>query len=536
MLLLAEAGRSLNKDLTSLFRHDVHTPKILERLVHELHTDKELCSYLFLNHPGSEDMLWGLINLLTEDSRIAGNASYVIGTLAETDLGKKRIAQICADRGDQARKILPALIAMLDMVETETAEDADCRMWMLRDDCLDEAIVKLTNLLMAKDMCTASNAALVLARLAIAEEGCARILNHRSSSRTLMQLCRSLGSDPTGCKRMLSLKTSAIMINSLIEMLHSGDSGCCKNACFALSCIASIAQGHRRVLEHNDINSAVEVLCSFLACKDEESVWFASMMLHTLACQKSGCLYLRTQPNVKLSLEMLLKRSNLKDDTKDEVEATVAILEKLPKPKPPNVKVESACSVVVTWEAIHPKSGLDVTYLLYQDKAVMYTGPKTTYIANDLTPATKYSFYLQACTDGDDSPLSDIVMILTLESVPSAPQRLRVLTKTTSQIKITWEAPAISNGVLRGYQVDVRGRTYNLDIQEDYFILSSLPPDTEFKFQVVYSGVAKTCTAKALKPSTEYTITVSAWCSEGRCESVPSKKRTAREVYSKRLI
>lgn len=69
MLLLAEAGRSLNKDLTSLFRHDVHTPKILERLVHELHTDKELCSYLFLNHPASEDMLWGLINLLTEDSR-----------------------------------------------------------------------------------------------------------------------------------------------------------------------------------------------------------------------------------------------------------------------------------------------------------------------------------------------------------------------------------------------------------------------------------------------------------------------------------
>lgn len=46
----------------------------------------------------------------------------------------------------------------------------------------------------------------------------------------------------------------------------------------------------------------------------------------------------------------------------------------------------------------------------------MYTGPKTTYIANDLTPATKYSFYLQACTDGDDSPLSNIVTIFTLES------------------------------------------------------------------------------------------------------------------------
>lgn len=33
-----------------------------------------------------------------------------------------------------------------------------------------------------------------------------------------------------------------------------------------------------------------------------------------------------------------------------------------------------------------------------------------------------------------------------------------------------------------------------------------------------------------------YTLQVSAWCSEGRCESVPTKKRTAREVYSKRSL
>ena len=60
-------------------------------------------------------------------------------------------------------------------------------------------------------------------------------------------------------------------------MLHSGDSGCCKNACFALSCIASLAQGHRRLLEHVHVDSVVEVLCSLLASKDEESIWFASM-------------------------------------------------------------------------------------------------------------------------------------------------------------------------------------------------------------------------------------------------------------------
>ena len=54
----------------------------------------------------------------------AGNASYVIGTLAETDLGKKRIVHICTDKGDQAKKILPALTDMLDMVDTETVMNA----------------------------------------------------------------------------------------------------------------------------------------------------------------------------------------------------------------------------------------------------------------------------------------------------------------------------------------------------------------------------------------------------------------------------
>lgn len=64
MLLLAEAGKSFNNDLISLFKHNDDTPKVLERLVQETHTDKELCSLLFLNHPGSEDMLWGLMKLL----------------------------------------------------------------------------------------------------------------------------------------------------------------------------------------------------------------------------------------------------------------------------------------------------------------------------------------------------------------------------------------------------------------------------------------------------------------------------------------
>lgn len=50
------------------------------------------------------------------------------------------------------------------------------------------------------------------------------------------------------------------------------------------------------------------------------------------------------------------------------------------------------------------------------DGKVVYSGPRTSYIANDLTPVTRYSFYLQASTEGDDSPLSKVVSVVTPES------------------------------------------------------------------------------------------------------------------------
>ena len=47
---------------------------------------------------------------------------------------------------------------------------------------------------------------------------------------------------------------------------------------------------------------------------------------------------------------------------------------------------------------------------------MVYSGPRTSYIASDLIPVTTYSFYLQASTEGDDSPQSNVVTVITLES------------------------------------------------------------------------------------------------------------------------
>ena len=40
-----------------------------------------------------------------------------------------------------------------------------------------------------------------------------------------------------------------------------------------------------------------------------------------------------------------------------------------------NFIVESAYCIIVTWDAIHPKSGLDVTYLLFKGNIVLTFGP-----------------------------------------------------------------------------------------------------------------------------------------------------------------
>ena len=63
--MILHAGRKLNRGLKLLIDHDDEkTPGAIERLVDELRDDKELCCYQLLNHPGSEDILWGIVRLL----------------------------------------------------------------------------------------------------------------------------------------------------------------------------------------------------------------------------------------------------------------------------------------------------------------------------------------------------------------------------------------------------------------------------------------------------------------------------------------
>lgn len=72
------------------------------------------------------------------------------------------------------------------------------RDWLLTQDLLDEAIKLCTNLLDHQNLWVSSNAALVLARVSIEDNGCKCLLNHELSSVILKKLIHSLGSDEAG--------------------------------------------------------------------------------------------------------------------------------------------------------------------------------------------------------------------------------------------------------------------------------------------------------------------------------------------------
>ncbi|XP_065641229.1 uncharacterized protein LOC124812041 [Hydra vulgaris] len=129
-------------------------------------------------------------------------------------------------------------------------------------------------------------------------------------------------------------------------------------------------------------------------------------------------------------------------------------------------------------------------------------------------------------------------------SMPSAPTKFCVLFSTTSKLKLSWDEPLEKNGIIIGYELSV----------EDYFAPS--PPQlhvhgkTEIFIEwdppknllgrlnyyelrmdnmVIYRGIERCFTAQALQPTKVYSFTVSAWMSEGRCESLPRTRRISKQ-------
>ncbi|XP_052091160.1 uncharacterized protein LOC127728036 isoform X3 [Mytilus californianus] len=608
----------------ALIHADKRSHQALEFFVDDLHSEKEATITTFLSHSGAEDFLWGLAKLLgSESPRVAGNAAYIIGTLAESELGCYRILGLSKSPHAESKRILPDLTNMLGFDDSESvmnaagtmgtlAESHEGREWMLSEPCLNDMLTRVTFLLHAENMWTASNAALVLARLSISENGCLSVLKHDNSQQILSKIVQSLGVDEAGrgmnaafaigrlCdmeegrKRLLQLVESERMISALAKMLCCEDTGASKNACFALSCLATNPEGHTRILNNLHSDDVINTLTNLLNAEDSETGWFAAMTLRTLASQPRGCLRLREHSKVVPSLKVVSLKEDINADLKEEACITLEILKKLEKPSPPNVEVVGSNMVRCLWDPISTKSGFPVRYQIFDGTKCVYTGKETHCDVTGLHPCAQYSYKLRAYTEGDESPFSDPVSIVTEEAVPTAPQNIRIVGYTISQLKIGWDPPDQINGTIKGYHVYL-GEKVHEHTTELQCIISGLQPSTSYEIsisastskgkgekahitgttsdlgahapskphvqvigrnelhisweppeqplgkinrydlsmnnKVVYSGTDHAFTARRLTPDTEYNVVVTCLTNEGKFESKPTKKRTAKDEY-----
>ncbi|XP_078282342.1 uncharacterized protein LOC144608442 [Rhinoraja longicauda] len=596
----------------------------VESLVLALQRDKEKLVQSLLEDPSSRQLLPLLCRFLASgDTRLCSNAAYILGAIAESEVGAQRLVTMAACCPQEAADLLANLSGMLKWTDEEAvmnvagalgtmAETVEGRRWLLQDSHIQEIVSDVTALLDSGNRWTASNAALVLARVTICESGCRTILDHPQCTHTLAKLIASLGIDEAGCgmsaafalgrlcnldtglKQTLDMEEAPAMITALERMMLDGDTGCSKNACFALSCLAADKDGHAHILLNPIFPEILNTLCVLLESQEPESAWFAAMTLRVLGSHPKGVVKLREHPKISTLLKSMACSPTAGKDLLEEVDFTLRKLQPVPKPPPPHVDILNANSIQISWNKLVLDSGLEVMYSLFDGDRLLYKGPDCRYVLADVKASKEYAFRLHVGTEGDDGLYSDVSRVTVEESVPSCPLDFRVIGCTPTQLKLSWSPPPQPSGTIRCYVV-YKGEAAIETTSERSCIVSGLAPSRGYLFhvcactgkgkgqraalwgrtadpgdhapgrltanvlgrnemfitwdmpqvplgrlfnfelcmngKVVYLGPDRSFTARRLTANSEYACTVSAITSEGKCETKPVVKRTAKDEY-----
>ncbi|XP_075180533.1 uncharacterized protein LOC142251528 isoform X1 [Anomaloglossus baeobatrachus] len=590
-------------------------------LMGEVQTQCEELVEALIKDPRCDRYLAALCQFLhTANIRLCSNVAYILGMVAE-DPGVADMLVNLAERSTDW-DLLGGLGTMLLWDDAESvmnaagalgtlAESGHGRHWLLSSTDSDFIIENITKLLDSPNDWTSSNCALVLARISMCQEGCARLLEHPKSDMILQKIMASLHVDEAGCglnaaftlgrlcdtdrgrRRVLALQEADNMICSLEAMMSGGDAGGSRNACFALTCLATSPAGHQHVLKSSHFPQLLETLCHLLQSSEQDSCWFAAITVKGLSKFPSGVVRLRQHPALEAMLKTIAASRVAGEELLQEVEVTLRSLQRLPQPGPPTAKILESGSVMVAWKEHRPHSGLSVTYSLYDGDRLLYRGPSFSYVIPRCTPG-RHLLKVILETEGDRSPASPLTLVTVEEPLPGCPTDFQVAGRTATKVRLSWNPPSCSGpGIkyavyredllvettadvtcivaglspattytfnvcacnLRGHSprvsVDTRTMeggdhapdrlTVHVIGRSEMFITWEGPKDPIGKFfnyelslngKSVYLGTERSYTARRLTPSTEYTCTVCAITSEGRHESRPVTKRTARDEYT----
>ncbi|GCC24770.1 hypothetical protein chiPu_0003172 [Chiloscyllium punctatum] len=521
------------------------------------------------------DNLLGNLNsmLMWTDAEAVMNAAGTLCTMVETNEGRQWLLN-----DTRLEAVLVNVTALLDSINEWTASNA--ALVLARIAICESGCRKLLQQPNSRHMLRK-----LIAALGVDEAGCGT-----SVAFALGRICEL----DIGRKQILEMEEAPNMITTLEKMMADGDTGGSKNACFALSCLATDKDGHAHILKNPIFPEILNTLCTLLESKEQESAWFAAMTLKVLGSHPKGVVKLREHPKISALLKTVACSPTAGKELLEEVDFTLRKLQPLTKPSPPRVDMLNINSIEITWSRLILDSGLEVTYSLFDGDKLLYKGPDCSYVLAEVKLCKEYAFRLHVSTEGDHGLYSDVTTVNVEESVPSCPFDFRVIGCSPTQLKLAWNPPAKPNGIIKCYMV-YKGDAVIETTSERSCIVSGLTPSKSYVFhvcactskgkgaksclsastadpgdhapskltlnvlgrnemfitwdmpevslgrlfnfelcmngRVVYLGPDRSFTARRLTANTEYTCTISAITSEGKCESKPVMKKTAKDEY-----
>ena len=208
------------------------------------------------------------------NNRIAGNAAFVIGTIADTNDGSERLIAMVVKSEDLSTKILDDLIKLLGYKDDEIVlnsvgalgslvDSESGRQWICNVAQFDLLLDQICSLVCHRNVWIGSNSALLLARLTILAGGLQKMLKHSKARDICSNLISCLGSDAAGrgmnaafalgrifdvsggqaLMSALDSEKQSHLISILSKMVQDRDVGTSKNALYAFSCLASQKMG-----------------------------------------------------------------------------------------------------------------------------------------------------------------------------------------------------------------------------------------------------------------------------------------------------
>eukprot|EP00118_Oscarella_pearsei_P006773 m.31278 g.31278 ORF g.31278 m.31278 type:complete len:944 (+) comp31472_c0_seq1:44-2875(+) len=486
-------------------------PAVLEYLVDALCNQKDDCLHRILSWREWSNILATLLNILGwKQTRVSGNASFVLGSLAETELGRHRLLSLHSSEV----RMLHDLATLLACGDEEAAMNAagtigtlleteEGRAWVVAEkETVSLMLSRLGQLLTSRHSWIASNSALVIARLSFCPDGCELLLGHDMWSVFVKSLIQSLGCLALGngmnaafalghfCEiepmrnSLFGLPESLDMLENLRQMLSCSTEGAKRNAAYALSCALVCTDGQKLILKLRDANGFFADISILLTGSDAEGAWFSAVALHNLANSQKVSPMLKKNFKVQEQLKLTLSNENVADEVKNEVTLIMQLLEDIPLPSSPALSAGGPCCIEASWSPLESRQ--NITYELRNGNKVVYKGSECSYTVSGLSPNSKYKFKLRYHNGCNFSSFSEEASVTTEENMPTAPQCLAIAGQTQTQVKLVWQPPQDLNGVLKGYTVSQDGsQVHCTRAGRPSCIVSGLQPGSRHKFEVM---------------------------------------------------